>query len=103
MLERHGHSVAVANTGAAAIHLATTENFNLILMDINLPDMSGIETTRSIKAQGVETEIVALTGNAYEEDKLKTREAGMTYHLVKPVMFHELNNVIKLALRVQTS
>ncbi|GGZ62252.1 response regulator [Paraglaciecola chathamensis] len=103
MLERHGHSVAVASTGAAAIHLATTENFNLILMDINLPDMSGIETTRSIKAQGVETEIVALTGNAYEEDKLKTREAGMTYHLVKPVMFHELNNVIKLALRVQTS
>ena len=72
-------------------------------MDINLPDMSGIETTRSIKALGVETEIVALTGNAYEEDKLKTREAGMTYHLVKPVMFHELNNVIKLALRVQTS
>ena len=73
---------------------------DLILMDINLPDMSGLETTRCIKAQGVNTEIVALTGNAYEEDKLKTKEAGMSYHLVKPVMYHELNNVIKLALRV---
>ena len=100
MLERNGHTVEVATTGAAALHLATTVHFNLILMDINLPDMSGLETTRCIKAQGVDTEIVALTGNAYEEDKLKTKEAGMSYHLVKPVMYHELNNVIKLALRV---
>ena len=100
MLERNGHIVEVATTGAAALHLATTVHFNLILMDINLPDMSGLETTRCIKAQGVDTEIVALTGNAYEEDKLKTKEAGMSYHLVKPVMYHELNNVIKLALRV---
>lgn len=99
MLERNGHTVELADTGTMALHLATTKEFNLILMDINLPDMSGIETTRSIKARGVETEIVALTGNAYEEDKLRTKEAGMAYHLVKPVMFHELNNVIKLALR----
>ncbi|WP_339773739.1 response regulator [uncultured Paraglaciecola sp.] len=99
MLESSGHEVEVANTGSLAIELAITKKFDLILMDINLPDISGIETTRIIRAKGVQAEIVALTGNAYEEDKLRTKEAGMAYHLVKPVMFHELNNVIKLALR----
>nr|WP_240919842.1 response regulator [Paraglaciecola sp. 20A4] len=99
MLESSGHEVEVAGTGLLAIELATTQKFDLILMDINLPDISGIETTRIIRAKGVEAEIVALTGNAYEEDKLRTKEAGMSYHLVKPVMYHELNNVIKLALR----
>ncbi|MFT6988360.1 MAG: signal transduction histidine kinase/CheY-like chemotaxis protein [Paraglaciecola sp.] len=99
MLKNKGHDVKLAYTGKQAIDMAKSEPFDLILMDIHLPDFSGIEVTTTIKDKlGLSTPIIALTAGGSEEDILKTHNAGMKYHLVKPVQAHELHSVINLVI-----
>ena len=75
--------------------------FDLILLDINLPDMNGLDVARVARESGLEIPIVAATANAYESDKKASREAGVRYHLVKPVSYQELKNTLRLALSLQ--
>jgi signal transduction histidine kinase/CheY-like chemotaxis protein len=97
MLKNSGHAVKLAYTGQQAIDMVKSEPFDLIIMDIHLPDFSGIEVTTTIKDKlGLSTPIIALTAGASEEDRLKTHHAGMKYHLVKPVQAHELKSVVNL-------
>jgi CheY-like chemotaxis protein len=64
-------------------------------MDINLPDFSGIEATNIIlNEHKINVPIIALTANSFEEDRLATKEAGMRYHLIKPVLFEELQDIV---------
>jgi CheY-like chemotaxis protein len=68
-------------------------------MDIQLPDFSGIEVTRQIRDNlKFDIPIIALTGGGSAQDRLKTYNAGMKYHLVKPVQSHELHSVIELVI-----
>ena len=99
MLKNKGHEVKLAHTGQQSLDLIKTMHFDLILMDIHLPDFSGIEVTKIIKDDlGLSTPIIALTAGGNEEDILKTHNAGMKYHLVKPVLAHELQSVVKLVI-----
>ncbi len=89
MLLRIGHSVSVAEDGIRAIDILKKEEFDLILMDIQMPVMDGYETTRIIRS-GTEKEIpkdipiVALTAHALEEEENKCRIVGMDGFLTKP-------------------
>jgi PAS domain S-box-containing protein len=87
MLEDLGCEVDVASDGAEAVECAQARVYDLILMDMQMPRMDGITATRAIRALPgyCETPIIAMTANAFAEDRQRCLAAGMTAHLAKPV------------------
>ncbi|MCB1960547.1 MAG: ABC transporter substrate-binding protein [Rhodocyclaceae bacterium] len=92
ILKRNGLLVDQAEDGQAAVNLANRARYDLILMDIQMPVMNGLDATRSIRAEGPNraTPIVALTANAFAEDRRRCLEAGMNDHLAKPIEVERL-------------
>lgn len=91
-LRSWGAKVQEAKDGQVACDKASHTKFDLILMDLQMPVMGGIEATKAIRASGVnvETAIFALTANAFAEDKARCVAAGMDGHLAKPFKKGEL-------------
>ncbi|WP_414829705.1 response regulator [Alteromonas sp. H39] len=98
MLHNLGYQPMVAKTGEEALVSLRSHTFDLMLLDINLPDMNGLDVAKVARESGLELPIVAATANAYESDKDASRQAGIRYHLVKPISYQELKNTLKLAL-----
>lgn len=86
-LEEIGLRVSLAEDGLEAVEMAREVDYALILMDMQMPRMNGIEATQAIRAiPGREkTPILAMTANAFEEDRQRCLEAGMNDHIGKPV------------------
>lgn len=85
LLEDRGVAFDVAEDGARAVELASQSRYDLILMDVQLPVMSGLEATQRIRAlPGARTPIVAMTAGSFAEDVALCREAGMDDFLAKP-------------------
>lgn len=102
MLEISGAEVSIAENGKEAVSLfeASAENtYQLILMDINMPIMNGYEATKTIRKlnrkDAEETPILALTANAFDEDKKDAIEAGMNGHVAKPIEMNVLMKEVK--------
>jgi PAS domain S-box-containing protein len=89
-----GHSVATANSIAAGCEAYLAGEFDLIISDIGLPDGSGLELMRRIVASRGRIAAIALTGYGMEEDIQKSREAGFTAHMTKPIDFTKLESII---------
>jgi two-component system, sensor histidine kinase and response regulator len=87
-----GVEVVVANTGVEAVDLVKRETFDLVLMDMQMPEMDGVEATRVIRTlpQGSELPILAMTAAAMDEDKQECLAAGMNAHVSKPIDPQEL-------------
>jgi CheY-like chemotaxis protein len=85
LLAREGCSVDHAPGGAEALSAVRVGSYDLILMDMRMPGLSGEETARALRALGVAAPIVALTANAFEEDRRRCLAAGMNDFLVKPL------------------
>ncbi|MFZ5721546.1 MAG: response regulator [Pseudomonadota bacterium] len=85
LLGREGCEVEHAVGGEEALAAAEVGAFDLILMDMRMPGLSGEETARRLRATGVKTPIVALTANAFEDDRRACLAAGMDDFLVKPL------------------
>ena len=98
MLQCMGHEVTVSYTGDDAIIRVSENAFDCVLLDINLPDMNGLEVAKIMKEGHPDLPIIALTANAHRSDKEASLQAGIRYHLVKPVTFQELKNTLRLAL-----
>ena len=86
-LAAEGHHVAIAQHGAMAVKMATEQDFDVVLMDVRMSGMDGLEATRRIRAlksSRGKVPIIALTALAFTEQVEKCREAGMNGHLAKP-------------------
>lgn len=86
MLESEGYEVVHALNGESAVEQVRQQPFDIVLMDIDMPVMDGLEATRLIRKElGSEVPIIALTANAYDSDVKASLDAGMTAHLSKPI------------------
>jgi two-component system sensor histidine kinase/response regulator len=105
MLEKGGHEIVIATNGKEAIDLAIRDRFDLVLMDVQMPVMDGLEATVVIRTSEVGTgrhlPIIAMTAHAMKEDRDRCLQAGMDDILTKPVRLAQLHTAI--AARVDTA
>jgi CheY-like chemotaxis protein len=87
LLDDAGLSVDLAEDGQQALDLARQNRYDLILMDMQMPNLNGVDATKAIRADSLNraTPILAMTANAFDEDRQACLEAGMNEHLAKPV------------------
>jgi CheY-like chemotaxis protein len=85
LLRREGCTVETAATGHEAVAALARARYDLVFMDMRMPGMDGPAAARAIRATGDATPILALTANAFAEDRRLCLEAGMDDHLVKPL------------------
>ena len=101
MLEQLGHSCVLARDGLEAVAKVQASSFDLVLMDIQMPNLDGLSATRQIRAlpgAAADIPIIALTANAMVEDRETYLEAGMDDHVSKPIETKELVQAIARAL-----
>jgi CheY-like chemotaxis protein/anti-sigma regulatory factor (Ser/Thr protein kinase) len=96
MLTLSGHEVATAHDGMEAVKLAGEFQPDVAFLDLGMPKLDGYEAARSIRQQswGKQIVLVALTGWGQQEDKRRSREAGFDAHLVKPIDFGVLEELV---------
>jgi hypothetical protein len=101
MLTHLGQDVDTANDGAEAIAAATTTRYDLVLMDVHMPKLSGLDATKVILGlpERGTLRIVAMTASAFEEDRLACEAAGMTDFVTKPTSFAELRRIVDAAAK----
>ncbi len=98
LLEGRGHRVTVAGDGRVALDEAARYSFDVILMDVQMPEMDGLEATRILRERGVRTPIIAMTAHAMQGDRDKCLRAGMTDYVSKPIQPEEVFGVIEDAV-----
>jgi PAS domain S-box-containing protein len=98
LLERHGHSVIVANHGREALAAFDSGKFDLVLMDVQMPEMDGFEATAAIRGREEETgrhiPIVAMTAHAMKGDRQRCLDAGMDAYVAKPIRAQQVFETI---------
>lgn len=99
LLEKRGHTVVVVGDGRAAVERLERESFDLVLMDVQMPIMDGVEATAAIRARERETgdwlPVVAMTAHAMKGDREKYLAAGMDGYISKPVQKEALWDVVE--------
>jgi CheY-like chemotaxis protein len=99
LLEKRGHEVVLAETGKQALQRSAEEVFDIILMDVQMPEMDGLEATAAIRQretiQGTHIPIIAMTAHAMVGDKERCLGAGMDAYISKPLQIKELFSAIE--------
>jgi len=98
LLRKKGHDVVIANNGNEAVEQARSRRFDIILMDVQMPDMDGFEATkliREMEVDGARTPIIAITAHAMKGDRERCLEAGMDGYLSKPIRAQALYATIR--------
>lgn len=107
VLEKQGHRVVVANNGKEAIAALESERFDVVLMDVEMPEMDGMEATAAIRAKELETDehvpIIAMTAHAMKGDRDRCLDVGMDDYVSKPVrseiLFEAIGRVLDVTVR----
>jgi len=96
LLSVYGHDVKVAHDGSTALELAKLLNPEIILLDIGMPQMDGLEVARRLRLDlGLKhVRLVAVTGYGQDHDRLLSKDAGFNVHLVKPLEIEHLNAIL---------
>jgi CheY-like chemotaxis protein len=103
LMEKHGHTVVVAGNGKEAISAVASQEFDVVLMDVEMPEMDGLEATAVIRVKEKQTgrhmPIVAMTAHAMIGDRERCLEAGMDDYVAKPIRAQQLFDTLESALR----
>lgn len=98
-LEKEGHLVTVANDGVEAVEMFEKKQFDLVLMDIQMPRMDGVSATKELKQRmqvtGQSVPVIALTANAMSGDREKFISQGLDDYLVKPIVVEDLYDLLE--------
>ncbi len=92
--EKFGYQIVMVTNGQEAFEAAIGGNYDLIFMDMQMPEMDGLEATRLLRSRGVKSQIYAMTANAFDEDKQKCLAAGMDGFTSKPITASAVKQVI---------
>jgi signal transduction histidine kinase/DNA-binding response OmpR family regulator len=107
MLEKMGHTVKIACNGREAMSFTAAEIFDLVFMDVQMPEMDGLTATRNIRGRekktGFHIPIVAMTAHAMKGDKERCLEAGMDGYISKPVSSKEIEDMISTIAVTETA
>ena len=98
LLEAEGHHVDTVEDGTLAVEAMKTSSFDLIFMDMRMPNMDGLEATRKIRAMSNVSKglpIIALTANAFDDDRNACFDSGMNDFMTKPVSAEELSEMVR--------
>lgn len=101
LLEFGCDSITIVSNGQEALERCRNEEFDLVLMDCQMPEMGGLEATRLLRAEGFDAPIVALTASATLDDRNACIEAGMCDYLSKPIEAASLAHVLNKWLTLQ--
>lgn len=101
-IRRTGLSVDIAENGKIGVDMALSSNYDLVLMDMQMPVMGGLEATRQLRASGFTAPIVSLTANAMQEDKNSCFEAGANDYLAKPLDFNRFYEILSNHMPAET-
>jgi CheY-like chemotaxis protein len=100
LLEKQGHSVVAAFNGREALDLLEQSQFDLVLMDIHMPEMDGVTATRLLRQREQSTRqhipVIALTASAMDGDREQCLEAGMDHYISKPIAADEFLAAVSL-------
>jgi CheY-like chemotaxis protein len=101
-LERLGYQVVLAENGRQALTACTKSTYDVILMDVQMPEMDGLEATRAIRSQidSHQPYIIATTASALAEDEQACMQAGMNAYISKPIDLDELMQALQKASAV---
>jgi CheY-like chemotaxis protein len=94
MLEKMGCQMDLAEDGVQAVEMALSGDYDLIFMDVQMPNKGGLEATRELRQAGVTTPIVAMTASAMKTDQMRCLDAGMDDFVAKPVRRDLLKEVL---------
>jgi len=107
VLQKMGHSSVVASNGREALSLAFSQKFDVVFMDVQMPEMDGLAATVAIrkaeKSSGSHLPIFAMTAHAMKGDRESCLQAGMDGYLAKPVRFSDLEQTLATLSNVKTS
>lgn len=95
MLRRLGYRADVAANGLDVLQALERQHYDVVLMDVQMPEMDGLEATRRIRASGIDSRIIAMTAHALDEDREKCLSVGMDEYISKPIKIEELQEVLE--------
>jgi len=102
LLQKHGHTVVIADNGKAALTALASQDFDVVLMDVQMPEMDGIDATAAIRAEEKQTgrhvPIIALTAHAMKGDRERLLAAGMDDFVAKPIRLQQLLDTLQRVL-----
>jgi CheY-like chemotaxis protein len=100
LLEKRGHQVTLACNGLAAVAATEKDTFDLVLMDLQMPEMDGFEATTALRERergtGIHLPVIALTAHALKGDRERCLDGGMDGYLSKPIRSQELDAVLEI-------
>ncbi len=103
LMEKYGHSVAIANNGKEAITMLASGHFDVVLMDVEMPEMDGLEAVAVIRDKerqtGEHMPIIAMTAHAMKGDRQRCIEAGMDDYISKPIRMQQLFETLECVLQ----
>ncbi|GAA3766333.1 response regulator transcription factor [Terriglobus aquaticus] len=98
-MEQQGHTVMHAANGEAGVEIAAENQNDVIVLDLNLPRLDGVEVLQRMRLGGVQTPVLVLTGRGSVEERIRCLDAGADDFLVKPFSFHEMAARCRAILR----
>jgi DNA-binding NtrC family response regulator len=101
MLSAHGLDVTDLDNGQAALTALTTQSYDVVVLDLRMPGMDGIQTLKAMKALHPDLEVIILTGHASMDDAMAIMQLGGTEYLLKPCSVEELLDKIEIAVERQ--